>query len=452
MTEMTFKLRNLRSASLAAALMCTTALSSPTGVTADDVVIDSSSSTTNPGLTNNLGPGDTSIILDGVVIDPDLDPSNNPIRNPSFDIEDLPGVTVINYGTIAPNNTLDSTAHSENGILILNSAGTSVINYGQISSGNDMNDVGIFSFGSQGVNVINNGVIKALGERDSGIRVTQSDDATIINNGLIAVENVGQQPSTSSGLNVSIGIYVRNSDNVTLTNNGIIDVQRYASVGLYSYNSSNLALTNNGSITIQETAAVENPAGDLAPDGTKYKTGQAWGIRADVFNASTSVPSVYIVNNGTITSYILQSRGMYIDSGNGPTWNSTFSTAVNNGTIQMLSDDPSNGTYDVDGMRAEGHDTPLINNGLIDIRPKGFDLQNIGSGGTVQNFGTILVYNEDSHGIRNAREPGNAGIGVNRTENYGAIYACGANSHGSSAWNYPWHDVVNAGRVIPFEG
>ena len=118
MTEMTFKLRNLRSASLAAALMCTTALSSPTGVTADDVVIDSSSSTTNPGLTNNLGPGDTSIILDGVVIDPDLDPSNNPIRNPSFDIEDLPGVTVINYGTIAPNNTLDSTAHSENGILI----------------------------------------------------------------------------------------------------------------------------------------------------------------------------------------------------------------------------------------------------------------------------------------------------------------------------------------------
>ena len=118
----------------------------------------------------------------------------------------------------------------------------------------------------------------------------------------------------------------------------------------------------------------------------------------------------------------------------------------------MLSDDPSNGTYDADGMRAEGHDTTLINNGLIDIRPKGFGMQNIGSGGTVQNFGTILVYNEDSHGIRNAREPGNAGIGVNRTENYGAIYACGANSHGSSAWNYPWHDVVNAGRVIPFEG
>ena len=128
-------------------------------------------------------------------------------------------------------------------------------------------------------------------------------------------------------------------------------------------------------------------------------------------------------------------------------WFSVNSTIINNNSIRMLSDAPSNATYDVSGIRIKGHHGRIINNGSIEINPRGFGIDIQGAGGEIYNFGTIIIDGENienvsSYGIAHDRNGSGIDSAPNSlTANTGTIIATGPTTTGLAAKGQAGHDV-----------
>lgn len=330
----------------------------------------------------------------------------------------------------------------------------------------------------------------------AGIDVFRADGVLVTNNGSIITSgtDAGVNNLDPNSFGYGDGIFVFESDNATIINNGSVSVGDFFSNALYHWQGENSTTINNGSILIREDILEDNPDWStwtpppnnptepnphIVPStGQPFVTaGASAGIRIDAYDnrEDENLPSValgghYAENNGTIISYAVQSRGIYIDGANFWTIDddndpntpdvtddaffSVDSTLVNNGRILMLATTPSSGIYDASGMRAEAHDATIINNGYIEIRPEGFGIDYNGANGTVINDGTILAFNEDSHGIEHYRNGTTvpADLKPSYTENRGYISVKGDNNHGVSLTGHVGHRFVNSGTVFSHSG
>ncbi|WP_422041272.1 hypothetical protein [Roseibium sp.] len=334
-----------------------------------------------------------------------------------------------------------------------------------------------------------------------GLEVFSRAGVTVTNNGRIVTwgSNGGTNALDPQSLGYGDGIFVLGSDNATIINNGFISIGDFFANAIFGYDASKYTIVNTGNILIREDILEDNTAWDTwTPDfpgqlnphvlNPDYLTtgdapqiiqtaGASAGIRINSFlenagAASTALGGHYVVNNGTITSYAVQSRGIYLDGASRVTWDhdndpnteevelsddwfSIYSTAVNNGRILMIGTTPSNQqVYDVSGMRVEGHHATLINNGYIEIRPVGFGIDYNGNSGTVINNGTMLVLNQDSHGIEHYRNGSSlpADLKISLTVNTGLISVQGDNTHGITLSGHDGHRLINYGRVFSRDG
>ncbi|WP_424832506.1 hypothetical protein [Ruegeria sp.] len=308
------------------------------------------------------------------------------------------------------------------------------------------------------------------------------DDLTIINNGTIHttgtyVTNWPNEPDfdpddedtwPDSDETWGDGIFVTGNvdggnTGLYVLNNGVISVGDGQSSGYYIENFADSTFVNKGLIYIRSEAAE-----DFVDNGQLGLTASfSAGIRVNAYQSFVDIddnvigaearPGNLLVNNRTIVSEVLQSRGMYIDGATGNFWLSVDSTAINNGTIRMLAETdlrPAPGTFDVSGLRGEGHDISLVNNGLIEINPEGFGIDINGVNGSILNNGTILSYGDNSHGIEHYRN-GNTipeDLELSYTENTGLISVEGLNSHGVSLTGYVGHVFVNSSSVFSQNG
>ena len=334
---------------------------------------------------------------------------------------------------------LDFDTFLSNGGLTFGPGDTFIIKEGVTVETTDLE--GVFAWGLDGVTVINNGTIRTFGD--------------YIYNAATGVNGYGD------------GIFIAESAYATAINNGWISISDNFANGIYAYNiGDGFTGINNGTIVIEREAGQENLEGSggttvlLDPNGDAYITSNASaGIRVDAYDALSNPSTGHlVVNNGVIRSYVLQSRGMFLDGSDGGTYLSIDSTMINNGLIEMLSEDPSSGIFDVDGMRIEGHNGTQINNGVIRVLPRGFGIQNNGAGGTVLNFGEIYIDGENiagapSYGIENYRNGGGiSDAETNLTVNAGKIHATGPTTHGVMVSGHANHHVVNYGSIISEQG
>lgn len=310
---------------------------------------------------------------------------------------------------------------------------------------------------------------------------------TVTNNGTLYTSgtNAGVNNLDPQSLGYGDGIFVLGSDNATIINNGLISIGDYFGNAIFGYDANKYTVLNSGNIVIREdilednedyaswTATPQQPVNPhIDPDtGLPYQTaGASAGVRINSFLEVTDAPSIglgghYVVNTGTITSYAVQSRGIYLDGASRVTdsvtgaeisddFFSIYSTAVNNGKILMIGTTPSNGIYDVSGMRAEANHATLINNGYIEIRPQGFGIDYNGNSGTIINNGTILTFHQDSHGIEHYRNGTTvpADLKIELTVNTGFISVEGDNTHGITLSGHDGHDLINYGRLFSRDG
>lgn len=326
-----------------------------------------------------------------------------------------------------------------------------------------------------------------------GLEIFSRTGVTVTNNGRIITSgtNAGTNAADPQSLGYGDGIFVLGSDNATIINNGFISIGDFFGNAIFGYDADGYTVYNTGDIVISEdilednedyltwTATPQQPTNPhIDPDtGLPYQTaGASAGIRINSFLEVTNAPSVglgghYVVNTGTITSYAVQSRGIYLDGASRVTWDhdndpntdeveladdffSIYSTAVNNGRILMIGTTPSNGIYDVSGLRAEANHATLINNGYIEIRPQGFGIDYNGNSGTIINNGTILAFNDDSHGIEHYRNGTTVltDLKIDLTVNTGRISVQGDNTHGITLSGHEGHKLVNYGRVFSRDG
>jgi|GEM_PF-3662344 len=325
-----------------------------------------------------------------------------------------------------------------------------------------------------------------------GLEIFSRDGVTVTNNGRIVTSgtNAGVNTADPQSLGYGDGIFVLGSDNATIINNGFISVGDYFGNAIFGYDANKYTVVNTGDIVISEeilednedyltwTPTAQQPTNPhIDPDtGLPYQTaGASAGVRINSFLEVANSPSIglgghYVVNTGTITSYAVQSRGIYLDGASRVTWDhdndpttdevelsddffSIYSTAVNNGRILMLATTPSNGIYDVSGLRAEANHATLINNGYIEIRPQGFGIDYNGNSGTIINNGTILAFNDDSHGIEHYRNgTSRDNLKIDLTVNTGHISVEGDNTHGITLSGHDGHDLFNYGRVFSRDG
>lgn len=317
---------------------------------------------------------------------------------------------------------------------------------------------------SDGDRIIIDDAISIVVDEQAGIDLFQPgvDNLTIINNGTIYTSGTLTTDQNNGGGGYGDGIFLDSSDNATIINNGEISIGDQFSFGVFTRYSSSLTLTNDGRIEIREDVmkpALDN-AGNVVinPDtGLPFMTSvTSAGFRVDSFDSlDNPLGGHLLTNNGEIVSYALQSRGMFIDGGPSgqPLGSVLGSTMINNGNIMMLSNAASNGTYDVSGLRIEGHDGTIINNGYIEVRPQGIGIDYNGANGTVVNTGTIFVYNQNSHGIEHYRNGANTlGEELSFTENHGLIEVYGKNTHGVSLTGHVGHAFFNAGRILSESG
>ena len=333
--------------------------------------------------------------------------------------------------------------------------------------------------------------ISVVTDEAAGFEFFGVDSLTFVNNGTIFTSGTLTDASTvydsSNGRGYGDGFYGSRVNNLSFTNNGVISIGDAGTYGAFVTRSENVRLTNNGTIRIREEAAVENYD---AGNGNIGTSGAAMGgfrinayeniVQGGVFTGANALAGHWLINNGTIESGVLQSRGMYLDgaTNNGgddnpdalDVWIRTKGTLINNGTIRMTStSDDTSGTFDTSGMRVEGHDAEIYNYGLIDIVPQGFGIDFNGAGGTVVNYGSIYIKDsKDSHGIEHYRNEvltrddpngiisryGDDGFEEYRsvTGNLGLIYVAGENTHGVSLTAIQKHDFFNAGTIISMDG
>lgn len=377
--------------------------------------------------------------------------------------------------------------------------------------------------------IVEEGVSLTPEEGVAGFEIL-SDRVTVINNGTIDTfgDNTDNGPGTTLGYGDGIAM-IRVGDS-TVINNGLILMGDYLSNAIYFYGGTgNNTAINNGTIIIEEEAAEDNPAGDTYVDDAGntvlFQTaGASAGVRMEThikddydLEFGTSTTGHLVVNNGLIQSHVLQSRGMYMDAAyfydledvNGDPvyaydpvtgaqifdgygnpvqvrvdgWHSAKSAMYNYGTIQMLSGHTSNETYDVSGMRGEGHDIDLYNYGQILILPRGWGMELNGAGGSIFNHGSIILEHQNvdgdsrSYGIENYRngdrtaqeavydhdgDPDTPDITVileedpdlpdnydrSLTVNSGTIIVKNSsNAHGVGLTGHPEHDFFNYGRI-----
>ncbi|MCY6383660.1 right-handed parallel beta-helix repeat-containing protein [Hoeflea prorocentri] len=318
------------------------------------------------------------------------------------------------------------------------------------------------------------------------------DDVSIINNGSIWTNGTIAEFYGD-------GIYLSRGNNISVTNNGSISVGDGESSAIYLRNVANSQVVNNGLLEIRAEAAEEIEQNQRPGLSSGFSAGMRVDAYESITDSNDNITGAIVrtgnllVNNNTIMSNVLQSRGMYIDGATGPFYLFSNSTAVNNGNILMMAeaDIRSFGTFDNSGLRAEGHGNTLINNGLIEIHPEGFGIDGNGAANTIRNYGTIRTFYGESHGIENYRNQTDvpAGTPMNETYNFGHIESFGApieiveervvfdqdgnpvrdqdgnlvttieNSqrqgragHGVSLTGHQFHKFVNAGTIISHHG
>ncbi|WP_419910666.1 hypothetical protein [Hoeflea sp.] len=329
--------------------------------------------------------------------------------------------------------------------------------------------------------------ISVVTDEAAGFEFFGVDSLTFVNNGTIFTSGTLTDASTvydsSNGRGYGDGFYGWRVNNLSFTNNGVISIGDAGTYGALITRSENVSLTNNGTIRIREEAAVDNydPGnGNIATSGAAMG-----GFRINAFNVLEDSSGAFIgleargnnrlINNGLIESFVLQSRGMYIDGAyfdddpSGITvdrWVSVDSTMINNGRIFMGStSDETSGTFDASGMRIEGHDGTIINHGNIHVVPRGFGIDYNGAGGTIINTGTIILdgeYSNISHGIEHYRNltvrkeddvTTESYVGERSyTANYGSIFVYGNDTHGVSLNANQNHNFINAGKIFAMNG
>ncbi|MEM8702883.1 MAG: hypothetical protein AAGF82_13755 [Pseudomonadota bacterium] len=373
----------------------------------------------------------------------------------SIETDEYPGIYAGSYYYFGANGK----GHTHSDITI--------INRGRIETSGDSNNVGSgypgygFADGMyisrvQRAFIQNDGYISADDYFAFGIFLRFSDDSTIINNGTIWMPD--QDDPAGSGDDVGSAtraLGINASDNALVINNGTISEGSYgAEAAVSAYNSRAVTFINNGLIEVRTDAAetVTDTVG-LHPTGTKvvdYKTAVMSGMRIHSYYdrlyetdynglltdigtdaereilANWTLPGQYMENNGTIRSHVVGSHGMYIKSQDGGAaqiinnpddlldYNVSSeyiyladSLLVNNGRIEMISTDLSGYSHNVSGMRMEGHDATLINNGYIHIKPNGYGMQNRGGGVEMYNYGTIVL---DHNNVDEDWNPPSAGM------------------------------------------
>lgn len=328
-----------------------------------------------------------------------------------------------------------------------------IINRGSIEtsgdSGNSSGPLG-YGFGDgmyvsriQRAYIQNDGYLSAEDFDAYGIFLRFSDDSTIINNGTIWMPDQDEITNGSRG-SFSRAIGVNASHNALVINNGTISEGSHsAEAAVTIYNSGAATVINNGLLEVRTDAAeTVTETVNVVGGGTKtvdFTSASMSAMRVHAYYdrnyesnfggllddigtaaerldpANWALPGHHMENNGTIRSYVLGSRGMYLRAYDGgdlydtdvaPYTNPddgldynitgdfiylTDSLLVNNGRILMESDDLSGFTHNVYGMSIEGHDATAINNGYIYIRPFGYGMQTGGSGVELYNYGTIVM-------------------------------------------------------------
>lgn len=323
-----------------------------------------------------------------------------------------------------------------------------IINRGSIEtsgdSGNSSGPLG-YGFGDgmyvsriQRAYIQNDGYLSAEDFDAYGIFLRFSDDSTIINNGTIWMPDQDEITNGSRG-SFSRAIGINASHNALVINNGTISEGSHSAEAAVSiYNSGTATVINNGLIEVRtdaaETVTETINLGGGATKTVDFLNASMSGMRVHAYYdrnyessfgglltdigtdaerlilATWTLPGHSMENNGVIRSHVVGSTGMYLksqdtdnlgtitnpDDGLDYTVNTEYiyladSLLVNNGRIEMISTDLSGYTHNVHGMRMEGHDATLINNGYIRIKPFGYGMENRGGGVEMYNYGTIVM-------------------------------------------------------------
>ena len=286
-------------------------------------------------------------------------------------------------------------------------------------SGNEVS--GMIGFGNSNIN--NTGIITLNGEEASGIKTY--GESIIDNKGVISVKGAdtagiiaeGKSTITNDGKIYLVGdsvtaIDAEDSENTTVTNKGEIFVK----------NTAKYDFENENTDWVEAVGIVVSGAGSK---GTNEK-GATITVEGDNGRGMKAVNGAEVINNGTIK---VSGKGAY-----GMVANGENSTAVNNGTIEIGSNDDGSSEYRAGGMLAYGG--TVTNNGTI-IIDSSFNIDNsndeaknnfaltatedkAGNKGTIINTGTIT-----SNGTVTIKTPDMSTyiIGTNKDGSYGKVSA-----------------------------
>lgn len=286
-------------------------------------------------------------------------------------------------------------------------------------SGNEVS--GMIGFGNSNIN--NTGIITLNGEEATGIKTY--GESIIDNKGVISVKGAdtagiiaeGKSTITNDGKIYLVGdsvtaIDAEDSENTTVTNKGEIFVK----------NTAKYDFENENTDWVEAVGIVVSGAGSK---GTNEK-GATITVEGDNGRGMQAVNGAEVINNGTIK---VSGKGAY-----GMVANGENSTAVNNGTIEIGSNDDGSSEYRAGGMLAYGG--TVTNNGTI-IIDSSFNIDNsndeaknnfaltatedkAGNKGTIINTGTIT-----SNGTVTIKTPDMSTyiIGTNKDGSYGKVSA-----------------------------
>lgn len=266
----------------------------------------------------------------------------------------------------------------------------------------DEDGIGLYAGNADGVTIINNGTINTYGTsndngtsasatisadqagRAHGILVETTDNALVINNGLINVDDY-----------YGAGIRVSDAYNALVINRGVINVSGLYGYGLYLRGGDNPVAVNDGSIYVSGEGFLGMQLLML-----EWKRGYGQAIAAN--------SGGLMINNGLISVDAYNSYGNWgmtlwgLDVDKGSTPNTTYlyeiySSAYNYGTIEILND-TAVGSNHFRGMEVRGHEADLYNYGSIYVKPNGAGMVGVGSSLGLYNYGTIVVDGENATG------------------------------------------------------
>lgn len=259
---------------------------------------------------------------------------------------------------------------------------------------------------SDGADVVLDGKLASQGSTADGSALVLTGNSTGTNNGVIngAFLNradgtgVGSTSFGAHGVDVQSGSQFNNTGILNMAATGSNDVNGVAGINL----GTNASANNSGNINVgvNGSAARGTTSGVLLTDSTSQFTNNASGliyIGRGPQNSKSETPADVSLNQSGLTSGIALMGG---------------GSATNNGEIVI-----GTRTQNAAGMSANGGDaTTMVNNGTITVNgaatrtPReniGFSIFNSGSGGNINNAGTINLNGVNGTGVKVLASNGN---------------------------------------------